>query len=45
MLAGQIVGGLVLSNFGWLGSPREPVTARGLVGTLIMFAGVLLATR
>lgn len=45
MLAGQIVGGLVLSHFGWLGSPREPVTARGLVGTLIMFAGVVLATR
>jgi transporter family-2 protein len=45
MLAGQIVGGLVLSHFGWLGSPREPVTARGLVGTLVMFAGVVLATR
>jgi len=45
MLAGQIVGGLVLSHFGWLGSPREPVTARGLVGTLIMFAGVVLASR
>ncbi|QHS53323.1 DMT family transporter [Edaphobacter sp. 12200R-103] len=45
MLAGQIVGGLVLSHFGWLGSPREPVTARGLVGTLIMFAGVILASR
>jgi len=45
MLAGQIVGGLVLSHFGWLGSPREPVTARGLVGTLIMFAGVIMASR
>jgi transporter family-2 protein len=45
MLAGQIVGGLVLSHFGWLGSPREPVTTRGLVGTLIMFAGVVLASR
>ncbi|RZU42132.1 DMT family transporter [Edaphobacter modestus] len=45
MLAGQIVGGLVLSHYGWLGSPREPVSARGVIGTLVMFAGVILATR
>ena len=45
MLAGQILGGLVLSHYGWLGSPREPVSARSLIGTLVMFAGVILATR
>ena len=45
MLAGQIVGGLVLSHYGWLGSPREPVSARSVIGTLVMFAGVILATR
>ncbi len=45
MLAGQILGGLVLSHFGWLGSPKEPVSVRSLVGTLIMFAGVFLATQ
>jgi len=44
MLFGQIIGGLVLSHFGWLGSPHEPVSARKLVGTLVMFAGVYLAT-
>ena len=45
MLSGQILGGLILSHFGWLGSPREPVSVRVLVGTVIMFAGVILATR
>jgi transporter family-2 protein len=45
MLAGQIVGGLVLSHYGWLGSPREPISARSLIGTVMMFAGVVLATR
>jgi bacterial/archaeal transporter family-2 protein len=44
MLGGQILGGLVLSHFGWLGSPREPVSVKSLVGTLIMFAGIVLAT-
>lgn len=44
MLGGQIVGGLFLSNYGLLGSPREPVSLRSLVGTLVMFAGIVLAT-
>ena len=44
MLAGQIAGGLVLSHFGLLGSPREPVTLRSLLGAVIMFVGVFLAT-
>jgi bacterial/archaeal transporter family-2 protein len=44
MLAGQILGGLVLSHFGWLGSPRNPVSARNIVGALVMFVGVVLAT-
>jgi transporter family-2 protein len=43
--AGQILGGLILSHFGWLGSPREPISMRSFVGTLVMFAGVVLATR
>jgi transporter family-2 protein len=44
MLAGQIVAALVLSHFGWLGSPKNPVSARNIVGALVMFAGVILAT-
>ena len=45
LLAGQIMGGMVLSNFGWLGSPAEPVTLINLVGVAVMIAGVVLATR
>jgi uncharacterized membrane protein YdcZ (DUF606 family) len=44
MLAGQILAGLVLSHFGWLGSAREPISAKTLIGAVVMFAGVVLAT-
>jgi transporter family-2 protein len=45
LLAGQIVGGLVLSHFGWLGSPVQPISVMTLVGAIVMVGGVLLATR
>ena len=45
LLAGQILGGLVLSHFGWLGSPVQPITMMSVMGVLVMFAGVVLATR
>jgi transporter family-2 protein len=45
LLAGQVVGGLVLSHFGWLGSPVQPVTVTHIIGALVMIGGVLLATR
>lgn len=45
LLAGQITGAMVLSHFGWLGSPVQPITAMSAVGALVMFAGVVLATR
>jgi transporter family-2 protein len=44
LLAGQIVSGMVLSHFGWLGSPVQPIGVKSLVGAVIMVAGVLLAT-
>jgi transporter family-2 protein len=44
MLLGQIVSAMVLSHFGWLGSPKEPVAMKSLAGAVVMFAGVLLAT-
>ena len=44
LLAGQILGGMVLSHFGWLGSPVQPVSLVNLVGALVMFGGVVLAT-
>jgi bacterial/archaeal transporter family-2 protein len=45
LLAGQIVGGMVLSHYGWLGSPVQPVSGANLLGALLMFGGVYLATR
>jgi transporter family-2 protein len=45
LLAGQIAGAMVLSHFGWLGSPVQPVSATNVLGALVMLAGVFLATR
>jgi transporter family-2 protein len=45
LLAGQIAGGMVLSHFGWLGSPVQPVSMTNIVGALVMLGGVYLATR
>jgi transporter family-2 protein len=44
MLFGQILAAMVLSNYGWLGSAKEPVSVRNVLGAIIMFAGVVLAT-
>ena len=45
LLFGQIVSSLVLSHYGWLGSPVQPITLRSVVGTAVMLVGVILATR
>ena len=44
LLAGQILSGMVLSHFGWLGSPHQPITMLNLAGAVVMMAGVVLAT-
>lgn len=44
LLAGQIIGGLVLSHFGWLGSPHQPITVIKIVGVVVMIGGVILTT-
>ena len=44
LLAGQILGGLLMSHFGWLGSPVQPVTMTKLAGVAMMIGGVVLAT-
>ena len=45
LIAGQVMGGMVLSHFGWLGSPVQKITLTNLLGALVMVGGVLLATR
>lgn len=44
LLAGQVMGGLLMSHFGWLGSPTQPITVTKLLGVLVMIGGVALAT-
>jgi bacterial/archaeal transporter family-2 protein len=44
LLAGQIVGGLLMSHFGWLGSPVDRITLSKLAGVALMIAGVVIAT-
>src|SRR5581483_8521048 len=44
LIGGQIVAGLVLSHYGWLRSPREPVTPVNILGVAVMVGGILLAT-
>jgi transporter family-2 protein len=45
LLVGQVMGGLLMSHFGWLGSPVEPVTLIKLAGVGLMVTGVVLATK
>ena len=45
LLGGQIVSAMVLSHFGWLGSPEQPITMMNMVGALVMLAGIVMATR
>ena len=44
LLAGQVIGGLVMSHFGWLGSPVQPITIAKLLGVAVMIGGVVLTT-
>jgi transporter family-2 protein len=44
LLAGQVIGGLLLSHYGWLGSPVQPITLTKVAGVLVMIVGVALAT-
>jgi transporter family-2 protein len=45
LLAGQVLGGLVMSQFGWLGSPVQPITLLKMAGVALMVIGVVLSTK
>jgi bacterial/archaeal transporter family-2 protein len=44
LIAGQVLGGMILSHYGWLGSPVKPVSLTNVIGAAVMVGGVLLAT-
>jgi bacterial/archaeal transporter family-2 protein len=43
-VAGQIIMALVVSHFGWLASPQDPITVRKILGVFILFFGVIMTT-
>ena len=45
LLAGQIISAMLLSHYGWLGSPRQPVTPMGIVGVIVLIIGIVLTRR
>ena len=45
LLTGQIISSLVLSHFGWLGSPVQPITLRAAAGAGLLLVGSIIATR
>jgi transporter family-2 protein len=45
LLTGQILSAMLLSHFGWLGSPVQPVSIANVTGALLMIAGAYLAIR
>ena len=44
LLAGQVLGGMILSHFGWLGSPVQRISPIHVLGAIVMMVGVILAT-
>ena len=45
LLAGQIISAMVLSHYGWLGSPKAPITPMGIAGVVVMVIGIMLTRR
>ena len=41
LLAGQVIGGLIMSHFGWLGSPVSPISLIKIVGVVAMITEVV----
>src|SRR3954454_3164097 len=44
LIAGQVIGGLVMSHYGLLGSPVQTVSLMKVIGVVVMIGGVVMAT-
>jgi transporter family-2 protein len=44
LIAGQVVTGMILSHFGVLGSPVEPITMVKVLGVLLLVTGASIVT-
>lgn len=45
IVAGQMIGSLVLDHFGWVGFPEHPISALRLLGAGLIILGVALIQR
>ncbi len=43
-IAGQIIMAMVVSHFGVLESPKDPVTLKKIVGAVLLFSGAMVST-
>jgi len=42
MLTGQVICGLIISQYGWLGSPVQPMNGWNALGVLLLLGGAIL---
>ena len=45
LLGGQLISAMVVSHYGWLGSPRQPITPMNAAGAVVLILGIVMATR
>jgi transporter family-2 protein len=45
VIAGQLIGALLIDSFGWLGVPRQPLSFSRALGVILLVSGVLLIQR
>ncbi|EHQ06864.1 MAG: DMT family transporter [Leptonema illini] len=45
LVTGQVLIGLLLSHFGWLGSPVDPISFKKIGGLALMLVGLILVVR
>lgn len=45
LLAGQVISAMIVSHFGWFGSPVAPITPLHAAGAAVMLVGVWLTTK
>ena len=44
LVSGQIVMAVVVSHYGWLSSPQDPITVRKVFGAVLVFSGAIITT-
>jgi len=44
LISGQILGGMIFSHYGWLGSPVQRISLTNALGALVMLGGAAMAT-